>query len=75
MDMFRHDYVTDDHKLMALADLLHNFEEEIARAGCAEKRAALITTCGNKVGSIQRRSSGAGWSASKRYNRNATISL
>jgi hypothetical protein len=23
--------VTDDYKLMTLADLLHNFEEEIAR--------------------------------------------
>jgi hypothetical protein len=33
MDMFRHDYVTDDHKLMTLADLLHNFEEEIALPG------------------------------------------
>jgi hypothetical protein len=50
MDMLRHDYVTDDYKLMPLADLLHNFEEEIARAGCAEKGTALITTCGNKVG-------------------------
>jgi hypothetical protein len=34
MDMLRHDYVTDDYKLMTLADLLHNFEEEIAGAGC-----------------------------------------
>ena len=49
MDMLRHDYVTDDYKSMTLTDLLHNFEEEIARAGCAEKRTALITTCGNKV--------------------------
>jgi hypothetical protein len=47
--MLRHDYVTDDYKSMTLTDLLHNFEEEIARAGCAEKRTALITTCGNKV--------------------------
>ena len=37
MDMLRHDYVTDDYKLMTLANLLHNFEEEIARAGCPEK--------------------------------------
>ena len=36
MDMLRHDYVTDDYELMALADLLQNFEEEIARAGCPE---------------------------------------
>jgi hypothetical protein len=50
MDMLRHDYVTDDYKLMTLADLLHNFEEEIARARCAEKGTALIATCGNKVG-------------------------
>src|ERR1700683_1276071 len=50
MDMLRHDYVTDDYKLMALADLLHNFEEEIARAGRPEKGPALITTCGSKVG-------------------------
>jgi hypothetical protein len=49
MDMLRHDHVTDDYKLMTLADLLHNFEEEIARAGCPEKGTALITTCGNKV--------------------------
>jgi len=48
--MLRHDYVTDDYKLMTLADLLQNFEEEMARAGCAEKRTALITACGNKVG-------------------------
>ena len=50
MDMLRHDYVTDDDKLMALADLLQHFEKEIARAGRAEKGTALITTCGNKVG-------------------------
>src|SRR5580700_10414554 len=49
MDMLRHDYVTDDHKLMTLPDLLHNFEEEIARARCPEKGTALIATCGNKV--------------------------
>jgi hypothetical protein len=49
MDMLGHDYVTDDYKLMTLADLLHNFEEEIARAGCPEKGTALIATCGNKV--------------------------
>jgi hypothetical protein len=48
--MLRHDYVTHDYKLMALADLLHDFEEEIARAGYPEKRTALITTCSNKVG-------------------------
>jgi hypothetical protein len=35
---------------MSLADLLHNFEEEIAGAGCPEKRTALITTGGNKMG-------------------------
>jgi hypothetical protein len=49
MDMLRHDYVTGNYKLMALADLSHNFEEEIARAGCAEKGTALIATCSNKV--------------------------
>src|SRR6266436_4756248 len=48
MDMLRHDHVTDDYKLVALADMLHNFEEEIARAGCPEKGTAWITTCGNK---------------------------
>jgi hypothetical protein len=48
MDMLRHDHVTDDYKLVALADMLHNFEEEIARAGCPEKGTALITTCGNE---------------------------
>ncbi len=47
--MLRHDYVTGDYKLMTLADLLHNIEEEIARAGCAEKGTALIATGGNKV--------------------------
>jgi hypothetical protein len=50
MDVLRHDHVTDDDKLMALADLLQHFEEEIAGAGCAEKRTALIATCGNEVG-------------------------
>ncbi len=50
MDMLRHDYITDDYKLMTLADLFQNFEEEIARAGCGEKGTALITTCSNKVG-------------------------
>jgi hypothetical protein len=49
MDMLRHDYVADDYKLITLADLLHNFEEEIARAGCPEKGTVLITTCGNRV--------------------------
>jgi len=29
-DMLRQDHVTDDCKLVALADMLHNFEEEIA---------------------------------------------
>jgi hypothetical protein len=48
--MLRHDYVTDYYKLMALAYLLQYFEEEIARAGCAEKGTALIATCGYKVG-------------------------
>ena len=50
MDMLRHDYITDNDKLMALADLLHNLEEEIAGVGCAEEGTALIATCGNKVG-------------------------
>jgi hypothetical protein len=36
MDMLRHDHVTDDYKLMTLADLLHNFEEEIAGTRRAE---------------------------------------
>jgi hypothetical protein len=47
--MLRHDYVTDDYKLMTLADLLHDLEKEIAGAGCAEKGTALITAGGNKV--------------------------
>jgi hypothetical protein len=42
-------HVTDDYKLMTLADLFHNFEEEIAGAGSSEKGTALITTGGNKV--------------------------
>ena len=50
MDMLRHDYITHDYKLMTLANLLHNFEEKIARARCSEKGTALITTCRNKVG-------------------------
>jgi hypothetical protein len=29
MDMLRHDYVTDDYKLMTLADLLRDFEKTI----------------------------------------------
>ena len=49
MDMFRHDHVTDNYKLMALADFLHDFEKEIAGAGCAEKGTTLITTCRNKM--------------------------
>lgn len=31
MDMLRHDYVTDDYKLMTLADLLRDFEETTRR--------------------------------------------
>ena len=50
MDVLRHDYITDDYKLMSLADPLHNFEKEIARARCPEQGTALITTCSNKVG-------------------------
>ena len=50
MDVLRHDHVTDNDKLMALAHLLQHFEKEIARVGCAEEGTALITTCGNKVG-------------------------
>ena len=50
MNMLRHDYVTHNYKLMTLANLLHNFEEEIARARCPEKGTALITTRSNKVG-------------------------
>lgn len=50
MGMLRHDHVTDNYKLMALADLLHDLEKEVAGAGCAEKGTALIATCGNKVG-------------------------
>ena len=50
MHMLRHDHITDDCKLMTLADLLHHFEEEIARVGSPEKGSALITTCGYKVG-------------------------
>jgi hypothetical protein len=30
MDMLRHDHVTDSYKLMALANLLRDLEEEIA---------------------------------------------
>ena len=47
--MLRHHDITDDDKLMALANLLQNFEEEIARVACPQKGTALITTCGNKV--------------------------
>jgi len=47
--MLRHHDITDDDKLMALANLLQNLEEEIARVGCAEKGTALITACGDKV--------------------------
>jgi hypothetical protein len=50
MDMLRHDHITDNYKLMALSDLFHDFEEEIATVGCTEKGTALIATCGNKVG-------------------------
>jgi hypothetical protein len=32
-DMLRHHYITENNKLMALADLLHNFEEEIRENG------------------------------------------
>jgi len=49
MDMLGHDHVTNDYKLMTLADLLHDVKEEIPSAGRAEKWTALITTCGNKV--------------------------
>jgi hypothetical protein len=49
MDMLGHDYVSDNYELMTPANPLHNFEEEIARAGCGEKGTALITTRGNKV--------------------------
>jgi hypothetical protein len=49
MDMLRHDHITDNYKLMALANLLHNFQEEVARAGCAEKRTPLIAAGSNEV--------------------------
>ncbi len=48
--MLWHDHVTDNYKLMALTDLFHDFEEEIAGSGRAEKRAALIAAGGNEVG-------------------------
>jgi hypothetical protein len=35
MDMLWHDHVTDDYRLMTLADLLHDFQKQIARAWCA----------------------------------------
>jgi hypothetical protein len=47
--MIRHDYVPDDYKLMTLADLLHDLQKQIARAGCVEKGTPLIAACGNKV--------------------------
>src|ERR1700677_3466549 len=50
MNMLRHDHVTDNCKLMTMANLLHHLEKEIAGTRCAEKGTALIATCRNKVG-------------------------
>jgi hypothetical protein len=74
MDMLRHDYVTHDYKLMTLANLLHNFEEEIARARCPEKGTALITTRSNKVG-VSSAVVAVQVPAWTRCNTNAAISL
>ncbi len=48
MDMLGHDYVTDNHKAMALPDLLHDFKEEVAGARRAEK--GLKAACSDEVG-------------------------
>jgi hypothetical protein len=40
MDMLGHHDVSDNDKLMALAYLFHDFEEEIARGACREARGA-----------------------------------
>jgi hypothetical protein len=50
MDMLRHYYITDNDKLMALASLLHKFQERDRERVVCEKRATLMTACGDEVG-------------------------
>ena len=47
--MLRHNYVTHDHKAMALADLLHNLEEKITIPFTGQQRPALVATGSDKV--------------------------
>jgi hypothetical protein len=49
MDMLRHDHVTDDDRVMALAGLLHDFEAEMARLGRAKKGPPRVATGGDEV--------------------------
>lgn len=49
MNVLRHNHVTHDDKLMALADLFHNFEEEIAGLVRVEQGTPLAATGSDEV--------------------------
>ena len=73
--MLWHDHVTDDDKVMALAGLLHDFEEEMARLGRAKKGPPRVATGGDEVKVSPSHSSRDDSLASRRYNMNARIWL
>ena len=47
--MLRHDHVSDNNELIALAHLFEHGEKQVAMFLCSEEGTALITTAGDKV--------------------------
>jgi hypothetical protein len=47
--MFRHDHIANHYEPMALADFLHDFEEEVSAVCSSKERPSLIATGGDEV--------------------------
>ena len=49
MNVIGHDDISDDHEMVALADLLKNLEEQVATAGVSQLGLPMITAAGEEV--------------------------
>jgi hypothetical protein len=47
--MFRHDYIADYHKAVALPHFFQNFQEQVAAAGAGQPGLAVVATASEEV--------------------------
>lgn len=49
MEVFGHDHVSEERKVVAVADLTQDFEEDVAAVFGSEERQTMVTTAGDEV--------------------------